>query len=226
MSKINETNYPRRPQSDYEDTDMLIIQEAGGNTYTTRIEDIREDCQEAIAPIVEAVNDALAPPENGSTASQSYAIGEHFMRNGEFCTAIAAITSGASFTLNTNYVVGTIAEALESLNSQLTNHNNTISATTYTSNVDVSVNKIFRSNDRVHLSFVVMTSGTFPTGTDLFTIPEAYRPSADKSVPALLHHTSDVWYATFVNIISSTGKIRQTWSSSVNGVWIDTEYLL
>lgn len=119
MSKINETNYPRRPQSDYEDTDMLIIQEAGGNTYTTRIEDIREDCQEAIAPIVEAVNDALAPPENGSTASQSYAIGEHFMRNGDFCTAIAAITSGASFTLNTNYVVGTIAEALESLNSDI-----------------------------------------------------------------------------------------------------------
>ena len=121
MSKINETNYPRRPQSDYEDTDMLIIQEAGGNTYTTRIEDIREDCQETIAPTVEAVNDALAPPENGSTASQSYAIGEHFMRNGNFCTAIAAITSGASFTLNTNYVVGTIAEALESLNSDLAN---------------------------------------------------------------------------------------------------------
>lgn len=122
MSKINETNYPRRPQSDYEDTDMLIIQEAGGNTYTTRIEDIREDCQETIAPTVEAVNDALAPPENGSTASQSYAIGEHFMRNGDFCTAIAAITSGASFTLNTNYVVGTIAEALESLTSELTNY--------------------------------------------------------------------------------------------------------
>lgn len=120
MSKINETNYPRRPQSDYEDTDMLIIQEAGGNTYTTRIEDIREDCQETIAPTVEAVNDALAPPENGSTASQSYAIGEHFMRNGDFCTAIAAITSGASFTLNTNYVVGTIAEAIETLTSDLT----------------------------------------------------------------------------------------------------------
>ena len=120
MSKINETNYPRRTQANYADTDMLIIQAAGGNTYTTRIEDLRDDCQETIAPIVEAVNDALAPPENGSTASQSYAIGEHFMRNGDFCTAIAAITSGASFTLNTNYVVGTIAEALESLNSELT----------------------------------------------------------------------------------------------------------
>ena len=117
MSKINETNYPRRTQANYADTDMLIIQAAGGNTYTTRIEDLRDDCQETMAPTVEAINDALAPAENGSTASQSYAIGEHFMRNGDFCTAIAAITSGASFTLNTNYVVGTIAEALESLNS-------------------------------------------------------------------------------------------------------------
>ena len=129
MSKINETNYPRRTQANYADTDMLIIQAAGGNTYTTRIEDLRDDCQETIAPIVEAVNDALAPPENGSTASQSYAIGEHFMRNGDFCTAIAAITSGASFTLNTNYVVGTIAEALESLNSDLASLTEAISVT-------------------------------------------------------------------------------------------------
>ena len=122
MSKINETNYPRRTQANYADTDMLIIQAAGGNTYTTRIEDLRDDCQETMAPTVEAINDALAPAENGSTASQSYAIGEHFMRNGDFCTAIAAITSGASFTLNTNYVVGTIAEALESLSSDIAAH--------------------------------------------------------------------------------------------------------
>ena len=117
MAKINETNYPRRAQANYADTDMLVLQAAGGNTYTTRMSDMREDCRKTMAPTVEAINDALAPAENGSTASQSYAIGEHFMRNGDFCTAIAAIASGASFTLNTNYVVGTIAEAIESLNS-------------------------------------------------------------------------------------------------------------
>ena len=48
--------------------------------------------------------------ENGTTASQAYAVGEHFIRNDKFCTAIAAIASGATLTLNTNYVEGTIAD--------------------------------------------------------------------------------------------------------------------
>lgn len=50
--------------------------------------------------------------ESGTTASQPYAVGEHFIRNDKFCTAIAAIASGATLTLNTNYVEGTIAEAM------------------------------------------------------------------------------------------------------------------
>lgn len=50
--------------------------------------------------------------ENGATASKAYAVGEHFIRNDKFCTVIAAIASGATLTLNTNYVEGTIAEAV------------------------------------------------------------------------------------------------------------------
>lgn len=53
--------------------------------------------------------------ENGTTASQAYAVGEHFIRNDKFCTAIASIASGAALTLNTNYVEGTIAEAIYNL---------------------------------------------------------------------------------------------------------------
>lgn len=48
--------------------------------------------------------------ENGTTASQAYAVGEHFIRNDAFCTAIAAIASGATLTQGTNYVEGTIAD--------------------------------------------------------------------------------------------------------------------
>lgn len=48
--------------------------------------------------------------ENNSTASKAYAVGEHFIRNDKFCTVIAAIASGATLTLNTNYVEGTIAD--------------------------------------------------------------------------------------------------------------------
>lgn len=48
--------------------------------------------------------------ESNSTASKAYAVGEHFIRNNKFCTVIAAIASGATLTLNTNYVEGTIAD--------------------------------------------------------------------------------------------------------------------
>jgi len=53
--------------------------------------------------------------ENGTAASKVYAVGEHFIRNDKFCTVIAAIASGATLTLNTNYVEGTIAEAIYNL---------------------------------------------------------------------------------------------------------------
>lgn len=45
----------------------------------------------------------LAPVENGTTASLTYAAGEYFCRNGKTCRAKTAIQSGATLTLNTNY---------------------------------------------------------------------------------------------------------------------------
>ena len=47
----------------------------------------------------------LAPVENGTTASQAYAVGAYFCRNGELCRAKTAINSGATLTENTNYTV-------------------------------------------------------------------------------------------------------------------------
>lgn len=55
---------------------------------------------------------ALAPVENGTTASQAYAQGAHFMRNGQFATAKSAIASGATLTENSNYTVGTVGDSL------------------------------------------------------------------------------------------------------------------
>ena len=53
---------------------------------------------------------AIAPNEPNATASQDYAAGEHFYKNGKFCTAKTDIARGATFTLNTNYVEGTVAD--------------------------------------------------------------------------------------------------------------------
>ena len=61
-----------------------------------------------------ADNSVIAPVENGATASRAYAIGEHFIRNGAFCTAKTAIASGATLTQGTNYNVGNIANETDS----------------------------------------------------------------------------------------------------------------
>ena len=54
----------------------------------------------------------IAPVETGTTASQAYAVGKYFILNDQFCKAKTAIASGATFTLNTNYEVTTVADEL------------------------------------------------------------------------------------------------------------------
>lgn len=64
-------------------------------------------------------NSVIAPVESGTTASQAYAIGAHFIKDGKFCTAKTAIAQGETFTLNTNYTVGNVAGSLLSLESMI-----------------------------------------------------------------------------------------------------------
>ena len=125
MSKINETNYPRRTQANYEDTDMLVIQEAGGNTYTTRIEDLREDCQETLAPALNTMRENLATVE-GSTASKAYAKGDFLVFGGRLCKAKTSIASGATLVLDTNIELDSVGDELSSISSDLTNKSNSL----------------------------------------------------------------------------------------------------
>ena len=123
MSKINETNYPRRTPASYEDTDMLGIQAAGGNTYTTRLEDMREDYEETLAPTLSAlqddVNENLATVEE-STASKAYAKGDFLIFGGRLCKAKTSIASGATLVLDTNIELDSVGDELSSLSSDLT----------------------------------------------------------------------------------------------------------
>ena len=57
-----------------------------------------------------AENSVVGAVENGANASQNYTIGQHFIRNGKFCTAKAWISSGTALTKDTNYVEGDIAK--------------------------------------------------------------------------------------------------------------------
>ena len=56
----------------------------------------------------------IAPIENGDKASQAYAVGKYFLHNNQFCKAKIAIAANATFTLNTNYEVTTVADEIYS----------------------------------------------------------------------------------------------------------------
>jgi hypothetical protein len=169
MSKINETNYPRRTQANYEDTDMLVIQKAGGNTYTTRIEDLREDCQETLAPALDTMRENLATIE-GSTASKAYAKGDFLVFGGRLCKAKTSIASGATLVLDTNIELDSVGDELSSLSSDLTNktptiYSKTISGETidtawggvYQKAFDITTDADWRDKD-VSVSFVPLAS--------------------------------------------------------------------
>ena len=62
-----------------------------------------------------ADSSVIAPVETDVIASRAYAIGEHFIKNGKFCTAKTAIAQNEVFTLNTNYEAGDIGGDLQEL---------------------------------------------------------------------------------------------------------------
>lgn len=57
-------------------------------------------------------NTVIAPTENGSTASQAYAVGSHFIRNGAFCTVTTAISSGESLVGSSKFTSGDVGNCL------------------------------------------------------------------------------------------------------------------
>lgn len=79
-----------------------------GNTYYNVIDSTARTALEDKADI-----SSIAPEEAGSTSSRDYAVGEHFYKNGKFCTCTQAIAQGAQFTLGTNYVEGSISEYID-----------------------------------------------------------------------------------------------------------------
>lgn len=59
-------------------------------------------------------NGGIATIETSSSASKAYAIGDYFWFKGKLCKATAAIASGGTITLNTNCVLGQLADDLTS----------------------------------------------------------------------------------------------------------------
>ena len=85
-------------------------------TYGAYLETLKA-CLDRTNGELDTLRACIAPIEDGATASQAYAAGAYFFRNGQFCTALTAISVGAAFTLGTNYQATTVAAALIALQS-------------------------------------------------------------------------------------------------------------
>ena len=85
-----------------------------GNNTTYQQDKVLPSIEDYVDSITDTKTDisAIAPEENGSTASQAYSAGQYFMKGTQFCKAKTSIASGATFTLNTNYEVTTVAAEL------------------------------------------------------------------------------------------------------------------
>lgn len=104
----------------------------------------------------------------------------------------------------------------------------TIGTHEYTSSTIDNVNTLFQANGIVYINLEIRGDNgmTFPTNTDLFSIPSGFRPSENVRLPALMHHkTADVWVSYFVTV-TSTGRIKQDWTSSCDGISISSFYML
>ena len=138
-------------------------------------------------------NSVVAPVENGATASRAYAIGEHFIKDGAFCTAKTAIASGATFTLNTNYIAGNIAGEFEKTPDTIHELVTNVSYTKKDGFVILSAS----GNTGVSI-----TQGSWIT---LGTLPEGYRPTETWSTMAGIGGSVD-YYG--VMRVTSAGKVQ------------------
>lgn len=103
-----------------------------------------------------ANNSVIAPVEDQATCQNpdGYAAGDHFIRNKKFCTAITSIANGATFTLNTNYVEGKIADNLKKFDEEL----NSV-ATLFTGNSYITDSIINLSESLTHFREILFLVG-------------------------------------------------------------------
>ena len=142
-----------------------------------------------------ATEQELAPTENGLTASQAYAVGQYFCRNGKTCRAKTAIASGATLTLNTNYVEVS-GGALNDFNPIF----NQIFSTATSVASDTTVTATEALNAYADVIIIFNTASTDPAASrGLITVP-VNTLNANGNYP--------------VTMGSGVGSVRLVWSSS------------
>lgn len=166
-----------------------------GGTYSW----VEAKVQADVDPSNKADISAIGTNETGATCSKpnGYSSGDHFYKNGKFCTAIATIAQGATFTINTNYVEGTIADAIKALNSGLTRIQYS-GQFTYSQVIDSVFNGVFTKNIYVDITNDVQTYG-YPIAVSCIGVSMI-------GMPADFYYVANQgkWYAQAVGTPSDT----------------------
>ena len=140
-----------------------------------------------------ADNTVIGNVEDDTTASQAYAVGEHFIRSGKFCTVIAAISNGATLTLNTNYIEGTVAEWLKTVD--------VTSEFTFSDDITWINRTVRKCGNCISVFMRFTTPSTQTANTHLVGIPAKYAPFLA---------SGEVFY--------SVGSLAKKWSGEASGL--------
>lgn len=120
---------------------------------------------------VNKANISALGTQEGATASRLYHVGEHFYKDGKFCTVIGSgdVAAESTWTLNTNYIEGTIADYVKPFQSF------DITAET---GISFGDNTDLKTDGKSVIITAQINSHTYQTGTiNLGTIPSDYKPS-------------------------------------------------
>lgn len=124
-----------------------------------------------------ALRTMIGTVETGSTASKAYIIGEHFVKDGYYCTAKTAISSGATFSLNTNYTRSNIANTYKNIDASWSQD------VTYTGTTGVSYTLPITIYKIGPIKILVVTLTYYPSNQNTIlaksAIPAAFRPASN-----------------------------------------------
>lgn len=141
-----------------------------------------------------ADNSVIAPVESGTTASQAYAIGAHFIRDGAFCTAKTAIAQGETFRLNTNYTAGTVGKSISDL--IITPEVITTNPESGTSNATVEICSRIKFGKLVNISARIKILNNISDAMNCALLALDIRPRADmdkKLLPSFIKVNNAPW---------------------------------
>lgn len=100
----------------------------------------------------------------------------------------------------------------------------TLGNSAYTSQYTYYIRRVTKyAEKRVHIELTVVFAIDVPSGKNMATVPEGYRPSATKPVPAIMVTNDSTVIIGFVDI-AADGSITQGLTGYARKVYVDAWY--